>query len=334
MATYTSWQVEDELVNSGVDPDMAKSIAYQLGDDRLDSDQVMQANKYAEVRNPRLPRGSEGKQESNFVQNAAGEGGWAAGALASAKLLGGKGSFVLPFLGSTAGNLGTMNASNFYDRATVPQMIGDAAGSWGGGAIGRVGGAALGRALGGAAGAAVGTAAGAATGAATGAWGGPLGMLAGGVLGGWLLPKLMPNGSKPVDEDDGKKPRGWGVAAPLLAAGALAVPSSRRLLKSGIPDTVQKYLNPLAGHVDSFLTKNGGGLYGNMRKAYQDVRKPGIEAYEGRQKRNIYGFGGGFRDSANSMSATGAAMDSVGESLTDFIKRKMAARAAKAGVTT
>lgn len=314
MATYTSWQVEDELRNSGVDPYIAKQIAYQLGDGRLDSDQVLQANQYAGVKRPRLPRGSEGKQESNFIQNAAGEGGWAAGAaLSASKLLGGKGSFLLPFLGSTAGNVGTMNASNFYDRATVPQMIADTAGSWGGGAVGRIGGAAVGRALGGTAGAAAG--------AATGAWGGPIGMLAGGVLGGWLLPKLLPNGSKPVDEDDGKKPGGWGVAAPMLAAGALAVPSSRRLIKKMIPDALKPYTNPLGGKLEKAAQWAGGDTFTKMQEAYNKVREPGLAEYTRRKRDNWPGFRGGFHDSMNSMNASGAAMDSAGESLTDFIKR-------------
>jgi hypothetical protein len=149
------------------------------------------------------------------------------------RMLGNKSRAVGRFLGIGAAanlaNLGYVGLSgnNFYDRASGPQMAadmgGNIAGSFAGEALGRKAMEAVAKRTAGAAAAKAGGAiVGRGLGAAAGSFLPGVGTLVGATLGGWLLPKLIPGGSKEVAKDTGREPSDFAQYAPLagLAAGS------------------------------------------------------------------------------------------------------------------
>lgn len=218
--TYSSYQVEDSLKRQGIDPELAGRIAYAIGDQRLNDQDLRRVNDATGIPGATKPRGDDGSIDSNLLPNLIQSAPMAVGSHYAAKYPGamGKAAWMAGFLG---GNLAPV-PGNYYDRATMPQLIADMGGSFIGDAIGTKYGSALAGKLG-TAGAALEKAAykggiqtagktvlgrlgaaglGRAIGAVGGSFLSPLGSIALGTLGGWLLPKLIPGGAKSVEEEE------------------------------------------------------------------------------------------------------------------------------------
>jgi hypothetical protein len=232
--TYTQFQVMDALTRQGYSPEQAESMAAAMGDMRVGPSQVRAGYRAVGAPDADLPMGRDGRVDSTFMPNLA-DGLVFAGAsnlmerkwptlegedLKNKGWLGNKprtvGKIAGIGLASNLANLGYMGLSgnNFYDRASGPQMAADLGGNIAGGMAGEAAMKAIAKkaslALAGRAG-----------GAALGSALGPIGMIAGTTLGGWLLPKLIPGGSKEVAKDTGREPSDFAQYAPLagLAAG-------------------------------------------------------------------------------------------------------------------
>ena len=233
--TYTQYQVADALVRQGYSPEQAESMAAAMGDMRAGPSQIRAGYRAVGAPGADLPTGRDGRMDSSFAPNLVdglvftgvsnamekkwptldekqlkAKGGWLGNKPRTVGKLAGIG------LASNLANLGYLGLSgnNFYDRASVPQVLADMGGNVAGGFVGE---AAMKAVAAKAATALAGRAGGAALGSALG----PLGMIAGTTLGGWLLPKLIPGGSKEVAKDAGREPSGFAQYAPLagLAAG-------------------------------------------------------------------------------------------------------------------
>lgn len=218
--TYSSYQIEDSLKRQGVHPDVAERIAYAIGDQRLNDQGVRQVNSAAGVPNAGRPTGDDGSIDSNLIPNFLQAAPPALAAHWAAKLKpeqrGLKGlALGAGFLG---GNLMPV-PGNYYDRVTTPQILADMGGSYFGDVLGTKGGEAL-KLGAGALAKKLGTGTiGTAVGRVAGMPLGPIGSLALGTLGGWLLPKLIPGGAKSVEEEEAQgvdTSSGW----PELTGGA------------------------------------------------------------------------------------------------------------------
>ena len=253
--SYSAFQIEDALKAQGVDSELAQQIAWSLGDQRLDANQTKDLYSRLGAQGARLPEGQEGKQGGSFLTNL-GEGvGGTLGALAlkRAPILG-------AMMGGTLGSVGgeKLSGTNFYERATTPQVLADMGGSMLGGMAGSALGGGVGRAL---AGRAAGAVAGRVAGGTLGSVLGPAGSIAGAALGGWLLPKLLPDGSKSVVEDDGESGGGWGILGT-----AAAVPLAYKAARHFAPD----YVNPLARKAREGIKAVGGEP---LQEAYNKYKK-------------------------------------------------------------
>lgn len=254
---YTAYQIQDALEAQDVNPNLAQQIAWAIGDQRLDERQTEDLYRRLGVQGARLPEGEEGKQGGSFITNL-GEGvGGTLGALALKRA-----PIAAGFLGSQLGSIEgqELSGTNFYDRATTPQVIVDMGGSLLGGMAGQALGGGAGRAIGGTLGSAL----------------GPVGSIAGAALGGWLLPKLLPNGSKSVVEDDGESGGGWGTLG-AVAALPLGYKAARRF--------APKYMDPLAKSVKAGAKKIGGQPLDKAYRAYQ----AGFEPPPVQESRTLWG---------------------------------------------
>jgi hypothetical protein len=246
--TYTAEQVYDSLVRQGYDEERARVMALAVSrQGRVSREELRKGLRSLEIKGAQLPSGEDGKLESNFAPNLAEGLGYAAGGAAADKYLPSKGrssynprglprglarsaTGLLP--GALAGMGATaLTGTNYYDRASTPQLLADFGGSLAGAALGdrlgaaggakaqaalnkgaanrmaaeatkKLGGKVTGKAAGGLLGRVGGAAAGRALGGVLGAAGGPAGSIALSTLLGYALPKLMPGGSKSVLEED------------------------------------------------------------------------------------------------------------------------------------
>lgn len=254
---YTAYQIQDALDAQNIDSDLSRQIAWAIGDQRLNEEQVKDLYSRIGAKGARLPEGKEGAQGSGFLTNLADGVGYTLGELAwkAHPALGG-------MVGSTLGNIAGMNwlgGDKYFDRITTPQVLADMAGGTLGGMAGKAVGSGISRALGGAAGAAAGRVAG----GTLGSLAGPIGTAVGSALGGWLLPKLLPDGSKSVAEDDGSSGGGWGTLG-TIAAVPLGYKAAR---KWG-----NKYIDPLATKIDKGVTWLGGEPLAKGRAEYNRLK--------------------------------------------------------------
>lgn len=263
---YTAYQIEDALRNQGIDSDLAEQVGWALGDARLDENQTGNLYEQLGLRKGRMPQGEEGKTSGNLIPNLAENAVYA---------IAGK----HPILGMIGGNLANFGASsltgnNYNNRASWPQLIGDAVVGMGGATIG----GGIGRAIGGGAGSIL----------------GPIGTLVGGTLGGYLGAKLFPDGSKSVAEDDGKDSGGWGRLA-AMASVPVGFKLGKHVAKRKMsPDAYEKWFNPfgrvqykpVADAVKTYRgeTKENPSWWDHVVRAY---------SYPGRVEDSIYELGNG-----------------------------------------
>lgn len=245
----------DALQRQGYSEEQAESMAAAMGDMRAGPSQVRAGYRAVGAPDADLPIGRDGRMDSSFAPNLVdglvfagvsnamerkwptlneeqlkAKGGWLGNKPRTVGKIAGIG------LASNLANLGYLGLSgnNFYDRASVPQVLADMGGNIAGGmageALGRKAMEAIAKRAAGATAAKVGGAVvGRGLGATLGSALGPLGMIAGTTLGGWLLPKLIPGGSKEVAKDTGREPSDFAQYAPLagLAAGGGLLYSTR-----------------------------------------------------------------------------------------------------------
>lgn len=248
MNTYTAPQVYDALIRQGFDEERARAMAMAIGQSRVTPQQLNQGYNSLGIKDASLPSGTDGGQGSSFWPNLTeGIGITAASGLikdkpkievpkdaAWTKKVGaelsnrGRGAarFIVPALGGNIGFLAgqALSGTNFYDRASTPQILADIGGSYGGAWAGEKLGEKVTKSLGkqavrkplekslgktaaklatkGLASRLAGSALGRIAGASLGTILGPAGSIVGGTLGGWLIPKLFDNESKSVDEEN------------------------------------------------------------------------------------------------------------------------------------
>lgn len=249
--TYTQFQVMDALTRQGYSPEQAESMAAAMGDMRAGPSQVKAGYRAVGAPDADLPMGRDGRVDSTFMPNLVdglvfagvnnamekkwptlndeqlkAKGGWLGNKPRTVGKIAGIG------LASNLANIGYMGLSgnNFYDRASGPQMAADMGGNIAGTYAGEAAGNMLKNAAVRAVAARGATALGArALGTIAGAPLGPIGSFVGATLGGWLLPKLIPGGSKEVAKDTGREPSDFAQYAPLagLAAGGGLLYSQR-----------------------------------------------------------------------------------------------------------
>lgn len=264
MATYTPEQVYDALLRQGYSQDQAMAIAAAMGDQRRSDAELRRGYEAIGAKGARMPSGDDGSVDSNFIPNL-GEGIGAALGYAAAM----KKSPLLRFgssgLGAILGGMGGQLASgtNYYERATDPQLAADIGGSIAGAVAGEKAGGAIATkgaqmAAKAAASKGIGKLAGTTLGRLLGAVGGPVGSLAlgalGGALGGWGASKLIPGGSKSVEEEGPQQTRelnrnddmGWAALGGLTAAALTPYAYRKWLRKAPIksPDSAEFYTYP------------------------------------------------------------------------------------------
>lgn len=246
--TYTAEQVYDSLIRQGYDEERARVMALAVSrQGRVDRDELRKGLRSLDIKGAQLPSGDDGKLDSNFAPNLAEGLGYTAGGLAADRYVPSKnraaydprglprglGRGALGMLPGALAGMGTaaLTGTNYYDRASTPQLLADLGGSLAGAYAGdslgsklgrraqatlnksaadrmaaeatkKLGGKVTGKAAGGLLGRVGGAALGRTLGGVLGAAGGPAGSVALSTLLGYALPKLMPGGSKSVLEED------------------------------------------------------------------------------------------------------------------------------------
>lgn len=152
MATdsYNSFQIADALARQGMAPDRAQALAYQIGDKRLSRDETVQLYDALGMKGAALPEGKDGRKDNTMMEDTFAAGGLAGGIAGLSamskpgapswmnKIAGhGLGKLAIPGAGAMAAlALNPFDESNFYERASTPELLANLAGGMGGAYLG------------------------------------------------------------------------------------------------------------------------------------------------------------------------------------------------------
>lgn len=161
--TFSSFQIADALERQGLSGDYARTLAYQIGDNRLTREQTIKLYETIGMHGAELPKGDDGKKDNSIladtilgtalVGGAAGANRMANAAPNSwANKVGNStlGKLAIPGAAATAAMLlNPFDTGNFAERASTPETLANLGGLFAGGAIGNSLGDKLGKDLGG-----------------------------------------------------------------------------------------------------------------------------------------------------------------------------------------